>query len=169
MDYQDKNWYFYLISTKSLINDENLYYIGITLNPENRYSDYMSIGYTHIIKNYTKGILEYNIFPIKLEKMKRQYAEILETLLTCIIKYNYPNLKIYGGIFNRIDCIISQEKIIEKFKDVYSNKYDSNFYKHYNDFINIVLNKNLLIGKNTLNLLMPTHTDIYGDVIMWNS
>lgn len=169
MDYQERNWYFYIIYTKSLLNDENIYYIGMTINPENRYYDHMGSGHTSIIKNYTKGVLEYNVFPFKLEKMKRHYAEILETLLACIIKYNYPNLKIYGGVFNRIDCVITQEKIIEKFKDVYNNKYDINFYKHYNDFINTVLNKNIIIGNNTINLSMPTQTDIYGDVIMWNT
>jgi predicted GIY-YIG superfamily endonuclease len=134
--------YFYLIKTKTLIRDEDLIYIGITTNPENRYHDHMGSGSTSILKNYTKGVLEYNVFDIKLEKMRRQYAENLETLLACILKYNYPNLKIYGGCFNRIDCYITNDKIIEKFKDVFKGKYDAIFYKNFNEFIKIVIGKN---------------------------
>jgi predicted GIY-YIG superfamily endonuclease len=169
MDYQDKQWYLYLILTKTLIKDENMIYIGITTSPEQRYYDHVGTNHTTIIKNYTKGVLEYHVLPIQLDKMRRQYAEILETLLACIIKYNYSHYKVYGGVFNRIDCDITHDKIIEKFKDVHKNKYDSIFYKYYNDFIRTVIEKNIKIGNHNLYLFMPVETDKSGDVIMWNS
>ena len=169
MDYQDKQWYFYLIMTKTLINNEDMLYVGITLNPEQRYYDHMGSNHTTILKNYTKGIIEYHLLPIKLEKMRRQYAETLETLLVCILKYNLSNIKIYGGAFNRIDCDVTHDKIIDKFKDIYKNKYDNIFYKYYNDFLRMVIEKNIKIGNHNLYLFMPVETDKSGDVIMWNS
>ena len=169
MDYQDKQWYFYLIFTKTLIKNQNMIYVGITLNPEQRFYDHMGSNHTSILKNYTHGVQEYYVLPIQLDKMRRYYAEILETLIACIIKYNYSHFKVYGGCFNRIDCDITHDKIIEKFKDVYKNKYDSAFYKYYNNFIKMVIEKNIKIGNNNLFLFMPVETDRSGDVIMWNS
>ena len=165
MDYENK-WYFYGIFSKTLIGDKDIIFIGITTNPENRYYDHLGSGSTSIIKKYTKGMNEYHIFPIELDKMKKQYAEILETLLVCIMQYNYPNIKIYGGVFNRIDCDVTYDKIIDKFKDVYNCRYDNIFYKHYHDFILKIFNK-INLGKHEFNFVMPVQFELDNDVIMW--
>ena len=171
MDNQIKNWYFYCIFTKTLIGDKDMIYIGISTNPESRYYDHIVLGSssTTILKNFTKGVLEFHVFPIYLDKMKRYHAELLETLLVCILKYNYPDLKIYGGVFHRIDCDVTQEKIIEKFKDVYKFQYDNEFYKHYHDFIHKVIQENIKLGQYNLNLSMPVQYESNGDIIMWNT
>jgi hypothetical protein len=163
---QEKKWYFYGIFTKTIIGDKDMIYIGITTNPQNKYYDHQGSSFTNIIKNFTKGVIEFHVFPIELDKMKKYYAELLETLLVCIMQYNYPNIKIYGGVFNRIDCDVTQDKIIEKFKDIYKCSYDNIFYKHYNDFINKILN-DIKLGQYNLNLTMPVKYDSEGNVIMW--
>lgn len=163
---QEKKWYFYAIFTKTLIGDKDAIYIGISTNPENRYYDHLGSSSISIIKNFTKGINEYHVFPIELDKMKRQHAEILETLLVCIMQYNYPNIKIYGGVFNRIDCNVTQNKIIEKFNEIYQCRYDNDFYKHYHDFTSKVLNK-INLGKHEFDFVMPVQFESDNDVIMW--
>ncbi len=163
MNNQNKSYYFDIILSKTQLGDKNILYIGTT-NSSNTYIQ----NIPSLIKNFSKGILEYYIFPYEFIT-KREYIDILETLLVCLIQYNYPNLKVYGGVFNRIDCDVSLEKILDKFSDVYKFQYDLEFYKHYNEFTKKFLEKNIKIGSYNLELYMPVRTHQDGDIIMWNT
>ena len=163
MNNQYKSFYFDIILSKTKLGDKNIIYIGLTNKP----SEYL-LNEPSLIKNFSQGVLEYYIFPYDFI-MKYEDASILETLLVCIIQYSYPNLKVYGGVYNRIDCDITLEKILEKFSDVYKFQYSSEFYKHYNKFINSFLDKNIKIGTHNLEFFMPVRTHDDGDIIMWNS
>ena len=161
-----KKWYFYIITAALKSNNETIIYIGITTDLNNRYHDHQGSGATTLIKNYTNGIISMHEVPLNLSPMKRYYAEILETLLACIIKYNFKNIKVYGGCYARFDCDLNLEKLLNKFEEIYNYKYEAHFYNYYQQFIATILSP-IKIGTNNILLAMPVKLDYDGDFIMW--
>lgn len=160
----------YIISTTTITN-EFLVYIGSTTD----YNKFCRQQSAEIIKNI-QVLHDVAINIVSIDKlntafppMSRENISYMETLLTCILKYNYPKIHIYGGYFNSVDKIATPEHAIDNFYDIYYNKHtkDSLFYKIFSIFSQYIINNEIAIGSHKLKLSTPYRTDNDGDVIMW--
>ncbi len=172
---------FYVAISEEKSNGQLCYYVGWSKDLEER---------EHQHRNTSKGAKFFNncnkdnifIFipmPVKIITYREKtLVTYLETILACIVQYNYPSSKVIGGNFNRYECNITHEKIIAYISKIFKEK-DAIDYEIYQNFLSLILEKpidyTINYIKETMFLRMPVEeepsreTDNPNtiDIIMW--
>ena len=158
-------WNYYLISARNKITNDIIIFVDII-------KDIKNVEAKH--KKSNSFLLSNNIIidhiydlPFNIKCDDKEEAEIFATLFACILKYNYPQFRIYSTHYYNENNDITSNIIFQKMKLIFEKKMNNKFYDVYNIFFENVIKNKIKIGDNYISLIIPTEKD-GNDIIMWN-
>ena len=158
-------WNYYLITAKNKVTNEIIIFVDIIRDINNVQAKHNKSNSFLVSSN----IIIENIYdlPLNIKCNDKGEAEIFATLFACILKFNYPQFKIYSTHYYNLNNDITSNIILENMKIIFEKKITDKFYDNYNIFFENVIKNKIKLGEINLNLIIPTEKD-GNDIIMWN-